>query len=132
MNHGSKLRVITTVTREDIGGDFYSYVVRVIDENQPWLRVRLRVREWSDAGIVFFRLTNIQIESEDLTESKPTEVLCNGEWWREVLDATLEDVAFTSSEFDRAAERHEGAFTYLYGWEDGEVKESEIRPASPA
>lgn len=126
------LKVQSTVVLEHIGDDVYAHSVRVIDEDRPWLQVRLRVREWSDAGIVFFRLTNVQIESEDLTESEPTVVLCDGEWWAEVLDAALEDVAFRTTEFDRAVERSPEVFTYLYGWEDREVKQAEISPADPS
>lgn len=125
------LKVRTSVVLEDVGEDVYSYAVHVIDEDRPWLEVRLRVREWTDAGIVFFRLANVGIFSDDLTEAKPTVVLQDGEWWAAVLDAALEDVAFTSTSFDRAVERSPEVFTYLYGWEDGEVRESTIGPAEP-
>lgn len=127
-----KLEIRSTGVLQDLGGDGYAQEVHVIDEDRPWLDIRLGVREWDDDDVVFFRLANVHIESEDATGSNPTAVLVDGVWWATVLDEVLEHVAFATTRFDRAAERNEGAFKYLYGWEDAEVKESEIRPADPA
>lgn len=126
-----KLTVRSTGMLQDLGGNGYAQEIHVVDEERPWLEVRLGVREWTDADIVFFRLATVHITSEDATESKPTSALRDGGWWSAVLDAALEHIAFNTSAFDRAAERSPGAFTYLYGWEDGDVQEAEIRPAEP-
>lgn len=126
-----KLTVGFTAMVEDVGRDEYANEVRVTDEERPWLDISLGVQSWTDADIVFFRLASVHIISDNLSESKPTLVLADGEWWAEVLDAVLEHIAFNSIEFDRAAERHDGEFNYAYGWEDGEVKDAEIRPAEP-
>lgn len=106
--------------------------VQVSDEDRPWLEINMGVQHWNDDDVVLFRLASVHMVSKNFSESKPTTVLREGEWWTAVLDAVLEYVAFNSIAFDRAAERSEGAFTYEYGWEDGDVKQAEIRPANPA
>lgn len=125
------LTVRSTAVFEDIGGDVGSFPVQVLDADRPWLEIRMRLRQWTDDDIVFFRLANVHIASEDATEAKPTLLLPQGDWWAAVLDAVLEHIAFASAAFDRVAEKHEGVFTYVYGWEDGELREAEIHPADP-
>ena len=127
-----KLQVESTGILQDLGGNEYAEEILVVDEDRPWLEIRLNVHEWHDAEAVFFQLSHVHIASKDVDGAKPTLALRDGEWWSEVLDAVLEHVAFTSIAFDRAAERSSGTFTYLYGWEDGILHEDEIRPAEPA
>lgn len=117
---------------QDIGGYGYAQEILVVDEDRPWLEIRLGVQEWRDADIVFFRLANVHVTSANSDGAKPTLVLRDGEWWSSVFDSVLEHVAFNSTTFDRTAERSPDVFTYLYGWEDGDVQEAEIRPADPA
>lgn len=124
-----KLKVRSTGVLQDLGGDDYVQEVEVVDEDRPWLDIRLGVRESHDEGIVIFRLATVHITSADLAESQPTVVLSDGEWWQAVLDEVLEHVAFTTTRFDHAVERSEPVFTYRYGWDDGYVQESEISPA---
>lgn len=123
------LTVRSTAVFEDFGGDVGAFIIQVIDADRPWLEIRMRVRQWTDDDIVFFRLANLRIVSEDATDAKPTLLLPQGEWWAAVLDEVLEHIAFATGRFDRVAEKHDGVFTYVYGWEDGELREAEIRPA---
>lgn len=102
------------------------HLVQVVDPERPWLTVELHVYERSDTEIATFRLAEVHLYSENLDEAAPTSLLMEGAWWSSILKKVLEHLAFKSTEFDRAAERGGDTFTYLYGWEDGEVQEAEF------
>lgn len=99
-----------------------SRIVRVKDPRRPWLRVEFRVVETHDDEHAFFRLADVSISTLDIVAPETVRLLCDGEWWRSMLDQVLEYCLGKSTALDGAYE--EGQERYYYGWEGEDLIET--------
>jgi hypothetical protein len=107
----------------DRAPDFFTsgvtYEVQAMDLDRPWLRVRLRVRQYRDDETAELRLERVMFRtSVDPGDSAPgtlTDLALTADWWKALFAEVLEHVTFHSPAIDR----DEGLLHY--GWEGEDI-----------